>query len=126
MASDAAAGARLGTFRLAGIVAVSFGLNLVSGTLEPALLGSKVIALVPDRAADTAVFGAVTFGGLLVAVVAQPLIGAWSDRANTPLGRRLPFMLAGAGWRGSGADSDRVGDFDGAAGGSACSSSSSA
>jgi MFS family permease len=96
MASDAATEARLGIFRLAGIVAVSFGLNLVSGTLEPALLGNKVIALVPDRAADTAVFGAVTFGGLLVAVVAQPLIGAWSDRANTPLGRRLPFMLAGA------------------------------
>ncbi|MCL6512573.1 MAG: MFS transporter [Anaerolineae bacterium] len=87
---------RHGVLRLAGIVAVSFGLNLVSGTLEPALLGNKVIALVPDRAADTAVFGAVTFGGLLVAVIAQPLIGAWSDRANTPLGRRLPFMLAGA------------------------------
>lgn len=96
MASDPAIEARLTLLRLAAIVAVSFGLTLISSTLEPALLGSKVIALVPDRSADAAVFGAVTFSGLLVAVFAQPLIGAWSDRARTRLGRRLPFMLAGA------------------------------
>ncbi|MCS7057011.1 MAG: MFS transporter [Thermoflexales bacterium] len=87
---------RLTLLRLAAIVAVSFGLTLVSSALEPALLGSKVIALVPERSADAVVFGAVTFGGLLVAVFAQPLIGAWSDRTQTRLGRRLPFMLAGA------------------------------
>jgi MFS family permease len=82
--------------RLAGIVLLSFGLTLVSATLEPALLGHKVIALFPDRSTDAAAFGAITFGGLLVAVIAQPLIGAWSDRTRTPLGRRLPFMLIGA------------------------------
>lgn len=96
MASVPATEVRLTLLRLAAIVAVSFGLTLISSTLEPALLGSKVIALVPDRSADAAVFGAVTFGGLLVAVFAQPLIGVWSDGARTRLGRRLPFMLAGA------------------------------
>lgn len=96
MASNAATESRLTLPRLAAIVAISFGLTLISSTLEPALLGSKVIALVPDRSADAAVFGAVTFGGLLVAVLAQPLIGAWSDRTRTRLGRRLPFMLGGA------------------------------
>lgn len=96
MAPNPATEARLTLLRLAAIVAVSFGLTLISSTLEPALLGSKVIAIVPDRSADAAVFGAVTFGGLLVAIFAQPLIGAWSDRANTRLGRRLPFMQAGA------------------------------
>ena len=93
MASEAASPSPV--WRLAGIVSISFGLNLVSATLEPALLGHKVIALFPDRATDAAAFGAITFGGLLVAVVAQPLIGAWSDRTRSPLGRRLPFMLTG-------------------------------
>ncbi|GIV85754.1 MAG: MFS transporter [Candidatus Roseilinea sp.] len=96
MAPHSATEARLTLLRLAAIVAVSFGLTLISSTLEPALLGSKIIALVPDRSADAAVFGAVTFGGLIVAVFTQPLIGAWSDRANTRLGRRRPFMEAGA------------------------------
>ncbi|PJF48310.1 MAG: MFS transporter [Chloroflexi bacterium] len=96
MAPHSATEARLTLLRLAAIVAISFGLTLISSTLEPALLGSKIIALVPDRSADAAVFGAVTFGGLLVAVFTQPLVGAWSDRANTQLGRRRPFMQAGA------------------------------
>jgi len=94
MASETAL--RASIWRLAGIVSLSFGLTLVTATLEPALLGHKVIALFPDRATDAAAFGAITFGGLLVAVVSQPLIGAWSDRTRTPLGRRLPFMLIGA------------------------------
>ncbi len=95
MASDLANETRLTAFRLAAVVAVSFGVTLVTSTLEPALIGSKVITLAPTRTSDAAVFGAVTFGGLLVAVVAQPLIGAWSDRTRTRLGRRLPFMLTG-------------------------------
>lgn len=74
MASEAAPYAPIP--RLAGIVSLSFGLTLVSATLEPALLGHKVITLFPDRATDAAAFGAITFGGLLVAVIAQPLIGA--------------------------------------------------
>jgi hypothetical protein len=74
MVSHTAIETRLTLLRLAAIVAVSFGLTLISSTLEPALLGSKVIALVPDRSADAAVFGAVTFSGLLVAVFAQPLM----------------------------------------------------
>jgi MFS family permease len=32
----------------------------------------------------------------LAAVLIQPWVGAWSDRLRTPLGRRLPFVLAGA------------------------------
>ena len=32
----------------------------------------------------------------LAAVLIQPWVGTWSDRLRTPLGRRLPFILAGA------------------------------
>lgn len=87
---------RVSLSRLIAIVAISFGLTLVTSTLEPALLGHKILALIPNRGIHTAVFGAVTFGGLVVAILAQPLIGAWSDHIRSPLGRRVPFMLAGA------------------------------
>lgn len=86
---------RISPSRLIAIVAISFGLTLVTSTLEPALLGNKILALVPDRDVHTAAFGAVTFGGLVVAILSQPLIGAWSDHIRSPLGRRVPFILAG-------------------------------
>jgi MFS family permease len=87
---------RLPLRRLAAIVALSFGLTFVTSTLEPALIGNKIIALITDPGARVTAFGAVTFSGLLVAMIAQPVIGALSDRARTRLGRRVPFMLAGA------------------------------
>ena len=34
-------------------------------------------------------------GGLLVAAVVQPLIGRLSDRTRSPLGRRVPYIVAG-------------------------------
>jgi MFS family permease len=32
----------------------------------------------------------------IAALLIQPPVGAWSDRVNTPLGRRIPFILVGA------------------------------
>ncbi len=32
----------------------------------------------------------------VAALLIQPPVGAWSDRINTPLGRRIPFILLGA------------------------------
>ncbi len=32
----------------------------------------------------------------IAALLIQPPVGAWSDRLRTPLGRRMPFILAGA------------------------------
>lgn len=32
----------------------------------------------------------------IAALLIQPPVGAWSDRVNTPLGRRMPFILVGA------------------------------
>ena len=32
----------------------------------------------------------------IAALFIQPPVGAWSDRLRTPIGRRLPFILAGA------------------------------
>ena len=32
----------------------------------------------------------------IAALVIQPVVGAWSDRIRTPIGRRIPFILVGA------------------------------
>ena len=83
----------LSFFRLLAITAFSFALTLVSNTLEPAVLGHKVLELVPDRR-NTAL-GFATFAGLIVAILAQPIVGVFSDRTRSRLGRRLPYLIAG-------------------------------
>lgn len=40
--------------------------------------------------------GLVVFLPKAFAVIWDPIVGRWSDRARTPLGRRRPFLLAGA------------------------------
>lgn len=32
----------------------------------------------------------------IAALIIQPLVGSWSDRIRTPIGRRIPFILVGA------------------------------
>lgn len=82
-----------GLARLAALRAFGFSIPLVHAVMEPGLLGAKVIELAPnDR--NTAL-GGLTFAGLLVAVVAQPIIGALSDGTRSRLGPRLPWMIAG-------------------------------
>ncbi len=34
----------------------------------------------------------------IAALFIQPVVGAWSDRLRTRIGRRLPFILVGAPW----------------------------
>lgn len=82
-----------GLARLAALSAFGFSIPLVHAVMEPGLLGAKVIELAPDDR-NTAL-GGLTFAGLLVAVVAQPVIGALSDGTRSRLGPRLPWMIAG-------------------------------
>src|SRR5574341_2057443 len=83
----------LSFFRLLAITVFSFALTLVSNTLEPAVLGHKVLELVPNQR-NTAL-GFTTFAGLIVAILAQPIVGVFSDRTQSRLGRRLPYFIVG-------------------------------
>ncbi len=85
---------RLAFFRLFAITIVGFALTLSSNTQEPALMTHKVLQLAPDR--PNTALGFTGFAGLVVAMLVQPIVGVLSDRARTPLGRRLPYMLGGA------------------------------
>ena len=83
---------RVPVLRLAAIVSLSFGLTLLTSTLEPALIGNRVIAFVGVEGGRTTIYGWITFGGLLVASVTQPVVGALSDHARA----RSPFIVVGA------------------------------
>lgn len=80
--------------RLMAITILGFALTMISSTLEPAVLGHKVIELVPEGR-NTAL-GFTTFAGLLVAILVQPLVGGLSDRTRSRWGRRLPYITGGA------------------------------
>ena len=79
--------------RLVAVTIFSLALGVVSNTLEPAVLGHKVLELVPDQ--KNTALGFTTFAGLIVAVIWQPIIGAWSDRTRSLWGRRAPYFIVG-------------------------------
>lgn len=54
----------------------------------------KVLRLAPGLPNTT--MGILGFVGLVVAMLVQPIVGVFSDRARSRWGRRLPFMLLGA------------------------------
>ncbi len=84
---------RLPWYRLAAVTLFSLALGVVSNTLEPAVLGHKVLQLIPEQ--KNTALGFTTFAGLIVAVLWQPIVGAWSDRTRSPWGRRAPYFIAG-------------------------------
>ncbi len=85
---------RLNFFRLFVIVSLGFALTLSSNIQEPSLMTHNVLRLAPDL--PNTVMGFLGFVGLVVAMLVQPIVGVFSDRARGRWGRRLPFMLLGA------------------------------
>jgi MFS family permease len=85
---------RLNFFRMLALLSLGFALTLSSNVQEPALMTHKVLQLAPNN--PNTALGYTGFLGLLVAMLVQPIVGVFSDRAKTRLGRRLPFMIGGA------------------------------
>lgn len=71
-----------------------FGLSFMWNGLHPILLPVILLGFA-DETKNT-LYGLLTFVGLLVALVTQPLSGALSDYTRHHLGRRRPWMLLGA------------------------------
>ncbi len=85
---------KLPFLRLLVISLLSFALTFSSNVQDPQMETYKVRQLAPNLPNTT--LGLLTFVGLLVAMVVQPLVGVFSDRAKSGLGRRLPFIIGGA------------------------------
>lgn len=79
---------------LIGQVAVKLALFATFAGFVSVLLPARVAELDPDgKVATLAMISAV---GFVLNAVAQPVVGALSDRTRSRFGRRLPWMAAGA------------------------------
>jgi MFS family permease len=84
---------RLSWPRLLALSAFSFAITLVTNSLDPAVVGHKVLQLAPDS--PNTLLGFSTFAASLLAIFLGPVVGALSDRTRSRLGRRKPYFLAG-------------------------------
>jgi MFS family permease len=79
---------------LLGQVIVKFALFATYAAFISVLLPSRVADLDPlNKVAALAAISTVAFA---VTAIAQPVVGALSDRTRSRLGRRVPWMIAGA------------------------------
>ena len=85
---------KISYLRMFVISLLGFALTFSSNIQDPPLMTFKVRQLAPNLPNTT--LGILGFIGLLVAMAVQPLVGVFSDRAKTKLGRRLPFIIGGA------------------------------
>ncbi|GAA3680160.1 MFS transporter [Arthrobacter ginkgonis] len=85
---------RVGPGWVTGLVLVNVGINTAFFAPLNVLLGLQATALDPGH--KEAILSLVTACGAAVALVANPLFGALSDRTTSRMGRRSPWILAGA------------------------------
>jgi Na+/melibiose symporter-like transporter len=71
-----------------------FGLAVMWNALHPIVLPALLLQFVPETLKNT-YLGGMTFAGLILAMIIQPLSGAVSDRTRSRWGRRRPWMLIG-------------------------------
>jgi MFS family permease len=85
---------RLSLLDLLSLNAYWLGLSFMWSALHPIVLPAVLLNLVPEMQKNT-YLGLLTFAGLIIAMLVQPLSGAWSDRWSSRWGRRRPLILAG-------------------------------
>lgn len=70
------------------------GLSFMWNALHPIILPAVLLNYVPDEKKNT-YLGLLTFAGLIIAMIVQPISGALSDRWQSRLGRRRPLVILG-------------------------------
>jgi MFS family permease len=70
------------------------GLSFMWNSLHVIILPAVLLHLVPDTQKNT-YLGLLTFFGLVIAMIVQPISGAVSDRWSSRWGRRRPLILIG-------------------------------
>jgi MFS family permease len=85
---------RLSILDLLSLNAYWLGLSFMWSALHPIVLPAVLLNLVPETQKNT-YLGLLTFAGLIIAMLIQPLSGAWSDNWSSRWGRRRPLILLG-------------------------------
>jgi MFS family permease len=70
------------------------GLSFMWNSLHVTIIPAVLLNYVPDSQKNTWL-GLLTFAGLIIAMLVQPLSGAISDRWHSRIGKRRPFMWFG-------------------------------
>lgn len=76
------------------ITAFGFAISAFWAGLHTLIIPVRLLGLVPEAQKNT-YLGFLTFSGLLIAMLVQPVAGALSDRAASHFGRRRPYILLG-------------------------------
>ncbi|MBN1811405.1 MAG: MFS transporter [Anaerolineae bacterium] len=71
-----------------------FGLSFMWNALHPIILPALLLNFVPESLKNT-YLGGMTFVGLILAMIVQPIAGGLSDNTQSQWGRRRPWMLIG-------------------------------
>ena len=85
---------RIGLGQMIVLNAYWVGLSFMWNSLHPIILPAVLLNYVPDAQKNT-YLGLLTFAGLLIAMVIQPVSGAISDGWRSRWGRRRPLILLG-------------------------------
>ncbi len=79
---------------LAHVSAFGLAVTALAGSFTIVVLPTRVEDLVSESSKNTAL-GVLSFVGLLIAVLVQPIAGGASDRKSSRWGRRAPFIAIG-------------------------------
>jgi len=71
-----------------------FGIAFLWNGVHPIILPAVLLHIVPDHLKNT-YLGGLTFAGLVLAMLVQPIAGAFSDRTVSRWGKRKPWILVG-------------------------------
>lgn len=85
---------RVRTRELINLNSYWLGLSFMWNSLHVLVLPAVLLQFVQDQRKNT-VLGMLTFSGLILAMIVQPIAGSLSDRINTKFGRRRPWIAAG-------------------------------
>ena len=85
---------RLRFLQLLVLNAYWIGLSFMWNSIHPILLPAVLLNYVPDAKKNT-YLGLITFVGLIIAMIIQPISGALSDGWKSRLGRRRPLAMLG-------------------------------
>ena len=97
--NDASPGGAPGVARPVGFLTeAGYGLGLVPAGILLTGLGAATLQYYINQVigAPPILTGLLILASLTIDAICDPLIGQWSDRFRSPLGRRHPFMYAGA------------------------------
>ncbi|MCH8191410.1 MAG: MFS transporter [Chloroflexi bacterium] len=83
-----------GSLYLARLSMFGFGMTALAMSFTIIILPTRILDVAPEESKNT-YLGVLSFVGLMIAVIVQPVVGGLSDRARTRWGRRAPFIMVG-------------------------------